>query len=319
MGAVSQERARAARWLWRAGVLLVGVLGLHCTDALGPGRTSGRLALMPAFENKAASQIDFDRMRVTIAHPSGAAVLDTVIAIPATADTIDVSLRVPLTSSSEDFLLYLRLINAAGDTVLRNEPYPQPVTITSGGGSVGTTVAMVLRATIASIAVTPAEVSFSSLGDTVRLSAVALDQNGVSLSTQPSSFVWSSSAPAVASVNPATGVVTAIANGNATISATSSGVSGSQLVTVSQVATQLAFMTAPSTAAAGIVIAPPITVMAQHPRGNGVPAFTDAVTLPLGANPSARILNGTTTQTALVGIAQVAALPRAHPGAPYPH
>ena len=300
MGAVNRDRARAARWWWRAGVLLVGVLGLHCTDALGPGRISGRLALMPAFENKAASQIDFDRMRVTIVHPSGAAVLDTVIAIPATADTIDVSLRVPLTSSSEDFLLYLRLINAAGDTVLRNEPYPQPVTITSGGGSVGTPVAVVLRATIASIAVTPAEVSFSSLGDTVRLSAVALDQNGVSLSTQPSSFVWSSSAPAVASVNPATGVVTAIANGNATVSATSSGVSGSQVVIVSQVATQLAFMTAPSTAAAGIVIAPPITVMVQDARGNVVPAFTDAVSVTLGANPGGSILTGTTTQTALV-------------------
>src|SRR5204863_2366638 len=115
----------------------------------------------------------------------------------------------------------------------------------------------------------------------------------------------------------ARGVETALATGKATVSATSSRVSGSQVVIVSQVATQLAFMTAPSTAAAGIVIAPPITVMVQDARGNVVPAFTDAVSVTLGANPGGSILTGTTTQTALVGIAHFADLRLDQPGAQY--
>ena len=272
---------------------------------------------MPAFESKAASQIDFDRMRVTIVHTNRAAVLDTVISIPSTVDTIDVSLRVPLASSSEDFLLYLRLVNAAGDTVLRNEPYPQQVTVSSGGGTAGTPVAVLLRATIASIVVTPPDVSFSSFGDTQRLSAVALDQNGVPLTIQPAAFVWLSSAPAIASVNPTTGLVTAVTNGSATISATASGVSGTLLVAVSQVATQLAFTTSPSTAAAGIIIAPPITVAAQDARGNAVTAFIDLVTVTIGANPGNSVLTGTTAKAAVAGVAQFADLRLDQPGTQY--
>jgi len=59
-------------------------------------------------------------------------VLDTIIPIPAASDSIDLSLKVPLSSPREDMLLYLRLLNSAGDTVFRNSPYPQPVTVTSG-------------------------------------------------------------------------------------------------------------------------------------------------------------------------------------------
>jgi len=62
-------------------------------------------------------------------------VLDTVIAIPATADSIDLSVSVTLSAASEDLLVYLRLVNAAGDTVFRTNPYPLPVTVTANGGT----------------------------------------------------------------------------------------------------------------------------------------------------------------------------------------
>ncbi|HEV8382119.1 MAG TPA: Ig-like domain-containing protein, partial [Gemmatimonadales bacterium] len=304
-----------APWLWRACVVLVGLLGLNCRDATGPRRAGGQLALLPTFESRAASQIDFDRMRVTLEHPGGGTVLDTVIAIPATADTIDVSLRVPLTSSSEEMLLYLRLINAAGDTVLRNDPYPQPVTVTAGGTA--TTVAVTIRATVASIAVTPVEVALSSLGATQQFTAVALDQNGNPLATQPTNFRWSSSVPAVAVVDTATGIATAVANGTTTISATTSGVSGSTVVTVNQVAIQLAFTTPPSTAAAGVVISPPVAIAAQDARGNPVAGFTDLVTIAIGANPGGSVLNGTTAQNAVGGVVQFADLRLDQPGDQY--
>lgn len=131
------RRIRAAPRVWRAWVLLVGVLGLNCRDAIGPGSLSGHLAFAPAFESSAAGIVDFDRARITVARPPSIEVLDTLITIPATEDSIDLSLSVPLLSSREDLLLYLRLINAAGDTVFRNTPYPQSITVTSGrSGSV---------------------------------------------------------------------------------------------------------------------------------------------------------------------------------------
>ena len=118
-------------------MLALGLLGLNCTDSTGPRSFAGRLAFAPTFASSAAGIVDFDRARVTLTQAAAPAtvVLDTVIAIPATVDSIDLSLRVPLSSSREDLVLYLRLINAAGDTVFRNSPYPQPVTVTSAASA----------------------------------------------------------------------------------------------------------------------------------------------------------------------------------------
>jgi fibronectin-binding autotransporter adhesin len=125
--------------VWRAVpvflTLLVGVAGLSCVgDSTGPhGYISGRLALVPSFQSAAAGIVDFDRIRITLVRlDETVPVLDTIIQIPPTADSIDLSLSVPLSSASEDLLFYLRLIDAAGDTVFRNEPYPQQITVTSG-------------------------------------------------------------------------------------------------------------------------------------------------------------------------------------------
>lgn len=111
------------------------VAALSCVgDSTGPqGRISGRLALVPSFQSSAAGIVDFDRIRITLVRlDETVPVLDTIIQIPPTADSIDLSLSVPLRSSSEDLLFYLRLIDAAGDTVFRNEPYPQQITVTPG-------------------------------------------------------------------------------------------------------------------------------------------------------------------------------------------
>ena len=136
MGPLSRGSARAAPWLWRAWVLTVGLLGLNCRDSTGPRSFAGRLAFAPTFESPTAGIVAFDRLRITLfsaaSPPPGAEVLDTIIPIPAASDSIDLSLKVPLSSPREDMLLYLRLLNTAGDTVFRNSPYPQPVTVSSG-------------------------------------------------------------------------------------------------------------------------------------------------------------------------------------------
>ena len=81
------------------------------------------------------------------------------------------------------------------------------------------------------INVTPATAQLASIGATVQLTATVLDQRGQPMAGV--SVTWGSSDPAVASVG-SNGTVTAVANGPASITATSGSASGSANVTVAQ-------------------------------------------------------------------------------------
>ena len=87
------------------------------------------------------------------------------------------------------------------------------------------------------VTVNPASASFSSLGETARFTAEVRDQNGQVMAG--AAVAWASSDAAVASVD-ASGVVTAAANGSATITATAGSVSGTAAVTVAQVVSAVA-------------------------------------------------------------------------------
>lgn len=82
---------------------------------------------------------------------------------------------------------------------------------------------------VASVSVTPAS-STVQVGGTVQLSAVALDGNSNPLAGRV--VTWSSSAAGIASVNPTTGLVTAVGAGSATITATSETKTGTATITV---------------------------------------------------------------------------------------
>ena len=75
--------------------------------------------------------------------------------------------------------------------------------------------------------------SFSTLGATEQLTPTVLDQNGATLSG--ASVSWASSASTVASVS-STGLITALADGTATITATSGSATGTASVIVQQAA-----------------------------------------------------------------------------------
>jgi plastocyanin len=151
---------------------LLGLGGLNCRDSTGPFALAGHLAFAPTFASSTAGIVDFDRIRITLVRPPSTDVLDTVIAIAPTADSIDLSLNVPLSSSREDLLLYLRLINAAGDTVFRNSPYPQPVTVTSGAPALVPTPIEYVGVGSDAVSVIISTPDTSVLfGDTVRLTA----------------------------------------------------------------------------------------------------------------------------------------------------
>jgi len=92
----------------------------------------------------------------------------------------------------------------------------------------------------ATVAVTPTTPTLTALGATQQLTATARDASG-NLVAGTIAYTWSSSDPTKVSVDPATGVVTAVANGQATITATApGGASGSTVVTVSQMAKTVA-------------------------------------------------------------------------------
>ena len=101
---------------------------------------------------------------------------------------------------------------------------------------------------VASVVVTPGSAPLVSLGETVQLTASAQDASGNTLSGK--TFTWSSSDANITTVS-ASGLVTAIANGVATITATTDNVSGTANLTVAPAPATVQSTSFGSTARAG--------------------------------------------------------------------
>ncbi len=177
------------------------------------------------------------------------------------------------------------------------------ITVTTDG--INGTARILVDQTTASVVVTPAAATLVSLGETLQLSASTVDAGGSAVPGE--SVTWSSDEETVATVSSA-GLVTAVANGSATITATVDGISGTTTILVDQVPVQLAFTVEPTTKKARDSIAPAVEVAIQDAAGNTVSDATDAVTVAIGTNPGGGTLSGTTTVTAVNGIATFADL-----------
>ena len=114
-------------------------------------------------------------------------------------------------------------------------------TVTATAGSVSGSATVVVEQEAVTLQLTPEVVTFGALGDTLSLVAEAVDANGNAIEV-----AWSSSDSTVATVD-ASGLVTAAANGNATITATAGSVTGSATVVVEQEAVALAGLPAVDT------------------------------------------------------------------------
>ena len=101
-------------------------------------------------------------------------------------------------------------------------------TVTATADSVSGSAAVRVMQSAGSVVVTPAEATVAP-GDTVRLSAAALDANGHPVAG--AEFSWSSSDESVAAVDDS-GLVTGVAAGTVEIAAASSGVTGRATVSV---------------------------------------------------------------------------------------
>ncbi len=109
--------------------------------------------------------------------------------------------------------------------------------ISATSGDVSASATIVVEQAASSIAIAPEAATLGSVGATVLLEAVVYDMAGVVIPGVQ--VTWSSSERSVATVN-ADGVVTAVSNGTAQISAASGDVSASVTIVVAQVASSIA-------------------------------------------------------------------------------
>ncbi|MBI3790327.1 MAG: Ig-like domain-containing protein, partial [Gemmatimonadetes bacterium] len=171
---------------------------------------------------------------------------------------------------------------------------------TTTAGATARTASAALRITndAASVIVTPGSFSISGAVRTRQLAAVATNQLGATINNPV--ITWSSSAPSVATVSNS-GLVTGVANGTATITATVNGVSGASTVTVlagtaspstSTIATNATSVTANGSAAATI------TVQLKDANGNNITSGSDVVVINTTFGSISPVSGGNGTYTA---------------------
>jgi outer membrane protein OmpA-like peptidoglycan-associated protein len=174
---------------------------------------------------------------------------------------------------------------------------------TSGLGlvTVGLSYFMGGKKILTRIAVNPGSATLASLRQTQQFAAMATDQKGRPMAGKM--FTWRSSNASVATVS-STGVVTAVGDGSATISAMSEGVTGTANVMVSRTAATVAV--APTTASFNALGATQQLSASARDAGNSAitgASFTWSSSNPSVASVSASGLvtavgNGTATITA---------------------
>ena len=162
-----------------------------------------------------------------------------------------------------------------------------------------------LQPAVFSVVFTPASAALVSLGETVQLTANALDANGNTISGK--TFTWSSSDQTIATVS-SSGLVTAMANGSVTITAATDGVDGTAAIEVDQQAAQLAFAVEPTETIGTALIVPAVQVVIEDELGNLVANATSAVMVAIGTNPGGGVVVGLKTVSAAAGIASFGGL-----------
>jgi trimeric autotransporter adhesin len=183
-------------------------------------------------------------------------------------------------------------------------------TVHGVAGAAHDSATIVVAQRASAVSVTPATATLSSLGATQPFAAVAVDRNGSAVAT--ASIVWTSSDPAVVSVDPATGVATAVAGGSATITAASGAVEGTALVTVDPTEDVASIVVTPASAEFNSVGATQQFTAVARDAGGGVLAgvhFTweTADTAVASIDPLTGVASatghGSTTVTATAGAA----------------
>jgi hypothetical protein len=205
-------------------------------------------------------------------------------------------------------------------------------TLTAGAGGLGgatsaafTITGGAVSASLSTVVAAPATITASG-SSTVTVTVRDVFGNPVSgatvvlAATGSGNSVTQPAGPTDAS-GVATGTLSSTGAGAKTVSAIAGGVVITQtaLVTVDAgLATQLAFTTEPPAGTpAGSPMTPAVQVAARDAFGNAATGFTGPISVAMGSNPTGAILSGTTTGTAVAGVATFADLSINRAGAGY--
>ena len=109
-------------------------------------------------------------------------------------------------------------------------------TVTATSGSASTSATVTVQQTAATIVLEPTSIALESVGETTSVTALVKDR--LSNVIEGASVTWTSSDPAIVTVD-ASGLLTAVTNGAATITASSGSTSTTASVLVEQVATAI--------------------------------------------------------------------------------
>lgn len=147
-------------------------------------------------------------------------------------------------------------------------------TISAAVGSATGTVQVTVQQTATQVSVTFASDTIRAIGDTVRATATPRDARGNAIAG--GAVTWLSTNPAVATVD-GNGLMTAIAEGSATVRGTSGTAQGERTVQVRQRASRLAFIRQPSAGRAGVVLTVQPQAELLDARGNRVTTDNSSV------------------------------------------
>jgi len=179
-------------------------------------------------------------------------------------------------------------------------------TITATLGTLSASVTLTVAQAVASVVVTPSTTTLTTVGATQQLAAEARDANGNAVAGR--TFAWTSANASVATVDPASGLVTAVGSGTTTVTATTGAVSGAATVNVALVVTSVVVTpTAPTLTAFGAT--QQFTAVARDANDSPIPgqvftwssSNTAVATVATTTGLATAVGNGTTTITATTG------------------
>lgn len=263
--------------------LAATVAAAGCLDALAPGRAPrlASLGLVPLFEGVGAHDgipSDVDSIVVTIHNPPAPDITISQRILPG-QDSIVITVDVPMTASIDTMSMSLVAIRTTpAPPVVLYRADSVPLTVRVGQPTRADTV----RATyvgpgqnIQSITISPRSAAMRP-GDTLSLSASAIDSTGATISGMP--VLWTSHASGIVSVS-AGGTARAVANGEAwvvAISGARSSVRDSAEIIV-------------ATTPVAVIGFAPATLTFTAPAGGANPASQTVTVSNAGAGPLANL------------------------------
>lgn len=209
---------------------VVGVDQTGRVTALAPGDAEVRAA-HEGLEASAAVTVEQAAASVTV-EPAEAEISAIGEELTLEAEAFDANGH-PIPLGAEDFAWSSSdesVITVSPDGTATAEDVGTATIRAERDGQAGEAV-LTVRRRAATVTVDPAEAEIVGIGNTLPLTATAFDASGEPIPLEPSEFEWSSSDDEVATVS-AEGVVTALDEGTATITAARDDAEGTSVVTV---------------------------------------------------------------------------------------